>query len=32
MPFLSEDIWQYIAERTPEEALIIAKYPMRLKK
>ncbi|MCT4698978.1 valine--tRNA ligase [Tenacibaculum haliotis] len=27
MPFLSEDIWQYIAERTPEEALIIAKYP-----
>ena len=27
MPFLSEEIWQYIAERTPEEALIIAKYP-----
>ncbi|MDX6747141.1 valine--tRNA ligase [Polaribacter sp. PL03] len=28
MPFLSEDIWQYIADRTPEEALIIAKYPV----
>jgi valyl-tRNA synthetase len=28
MPFLSEDIWQYITERTPEEALIIAKYPI----
>ena len=28
MPFLSEDIWQYIANRTPEDALIIAKYPM----
>ena len=28
MPFLSEDIWQYIADRTPEEALIIAKYPI----
>ena len=27
MPFLSEDIWQYISERTPEEALIIAKWP-----
>jgi valyl-tRNA synthetase len=27
MPFLTEEIWQYIAERTPEEALIIAKYP-----
>ncbi|MEZ4792036.1 MAG: valine--tRNA ligase [Gelidibacter sp.] len=27
MPFLTEDIWQYIAERTPEQALIIAKYP-----
>ncbi|WP_299254020.1 valine--tRNA ligase [uncultured Lacinutrix sp.] len=27
MPFLTEDIWQYIAERTPEEALIIAKWP-----
>ncbi|MGB1307661.1 MAG: valine--tRNA ligase, partial [Oceanihabitans sp.] len=27
MPFLTEDIWQYISERTPEEALIIAKWP-----
>jgi len=27
MPFLTEDIWQYIAERSPEEALIIAKWP-----
>ena len=28
MPFLTEEIWQHIAERTPEEALIIAKYPL----
>src|SRR6218665_2421042 len=27
MPFLTEEIWQHIAERTPEEALIIAEYP-----
>lgn len=27
MPFLSEEIWQDIKERTPEEALIIAEYP-----
>ncbi|WP_452226272.1 valine--tRNA ligase [Lacinutrix cladophorae] len=27
MPFLTEDIWQYITERTPEQALIIAKWP-----
>jgi len=27
MPFLTEEIWQFIADRTPEEALIIAKYP-----
>ncbi|MFV0541359.1 MAG: valine--tRNA ligase [Aestuariibaculum sp.] len=27
MPFLTEDIWHYIAERTPKEALIIAKWP-----
>ncbi|SHG58294.1 valine--tRNA ligase [Winogradskyella jejuensis] len=27
MPFLTEEIWQYMAERTPEEALIISKYP-----
>ncbi|MFY0629464.1 MAG: valine--tRNA ligase [Flavobacteriaceae bacterium] len=27
MPFLTEEVWQSISERTPEEALIIAKYP-----
>ena len=27
MPFLTEEIWQHIAERTPEQALIIAEYP-----
>ena len=27
MPFISEEIWQEIANRTPEEALIIAEYP-----
>ncbi|MGH2667380.1 valine--tRNA ligase [Flavobacterium sp.] len=27
MPFLTEEIWQRIAERTPEEALIIAEWP-----
>ncbi|MCF8272290.1 MAG: valine--tRNA ligase [Flavobacteriaceae bacterium] len=27
MPFLTEDIWQYISERTPKEALIISKWP-----
>jgi valyl-tRNA synthetase len=27
MPFLTEEIWHCIAERTPEEALIVAKYP-----
>lgn len=27
MPFLSEEIWQEILDRTPEEALIIAEYP-----
>ncbi len=27
MPFITEDIWHYIADRTPEEALIIAEYP-----
>lgn len=27
MPFLTEEIWQYIAGRTPEEALIIAEWP-----
>jgi len=27
MPFLSEEIWQFISERTPEQALIISKWP-----
>ncbi len=27
MPFLTEDLWHYIAERTPEEALIVSKWP-----
>ena len=29
MPFLTEDIWQYISERTPEEALIVSKWPVQ---
>lgn len=27
MPFLTEELWQHIAKRSPEEALIIAKWP-----
>lgn len=27
MPFITEEIWQYISLRTPEEALIISTYP-----
>ncbi len=27
MPFLSEEIWQHIKDRTPDEALIIASWP-----
>ncbi|TVZ55325.1 valyl-tRNA synthetase [Lutibacter sp. Hel_I_33_5] len=27
MPFLTEEIWQHITERTPDEALVVAKYP-----
>ncbi|HMB99815.1 MAG TPA: valine--tRNA ligase, partial [Flavobacteriaceae bacterium] len=27
MPFLTEEVWQYISERAPEEALIISKWP-----
>jgi valyl-tRNA synthetase len=27
VPFISEEIWQHIADRTPEEALIISKWP-----
>jgi len=28
MPFLTEEIWQHIVERTPEQALIVANYPV----
>jgi len=28
MPFLTEEIWQHITERTPDQALIIAEYPV----
>ena len=27
MPFITEEIWQYITDRTPEEALIVSEYP-----
>ena len=27
IPFLTEEIWQYISQRTPKEALIIAEWP-----
>lgn len=27
MPFLTEEIWQYIEERSPEEALIVSRWP-----
>ena len=27
MPFLTEEIWQYMTERTPENALIISSWP-----
>ncbi|RDK84684.1 valine--tRNA ligase [Marinirhabdus gelatinilytica] len=27
VPFVSEEIWQHIAERTPEEALIVSEWP-----
>ena len=27
MPFLTEDIWQQISERSPEEALIVNHWP-----
>jgi valyl-tRNA synthetase len=27
MPFLSEEIWHLISDRTPEDALIVAKWP-----
>lgn len=28
MPFLSEEIWQRVAPRSPEEALIVARWPV----
>jgi len=28
MPFITEELWQQIADRSPEEALIIAEYPV----
>ena len=28
MPFLTEEIWQYISKRTPEEAIIISQWPV----
>jgi valyl-tRNA synthetase len=31
MPFLTEEIWQYLEKRTPEQALIIAEYPQMQK-
>lgn len=27
MPFLTEEIWQYVEDRSPEKALIVASYP-----
>lgn len=27
MPFLTEEVWQHIAQRTPEQALIVASWP-----
>jgi valyl-tRNA synthetase len=27
MPFLTEEIWQYIDERSPEQALIVSRWP-----
>ncbi|MEO0527375.1 MAG: valine--tRNA ligase [Bacteroidota bacterium] len=27
MPFLTEEVWQHIAERSPDEALVIAQWP-----
>ncbi|GGH02456.1 valine--tRNA ligase [Polaribacter pacificus] len=29
MPFLSEEIWQHITERSSDEALIVASYPVQ---
>ncbi|MCL6268032.1 valine--tRNA ligase [Flagellimonas myxillae] len=27
MPFLTEEVWQHIADRTPEQALIVSQWP-----
>ena len=27
MPFLTEEVWQHIAERSPQEALVISQWP-----
>ncbi|MGB5819326.1 MAG: valine--tRNA ligase [Saonia sp.] len=27
MPFLTEEVWQHIVQRTPEQALVVAKWP-----
>ena len=27
MPFLTEEVWQHITERTPEEALVVSEWP-----
>ncbi len=27
MPFLTEEIWQYISDRTPQQALIVSEWP-----
>jgi len=31
MPFLTEEIWQHISERSPEEALIVSEWPVKQK-
>ena len=31
MPFLTEEVWQHIAKRSPEEALMISQWPERKK-
>ena len=31
MPFLTEEVWQHITERTPEEALVVSQWPKQEK-
>ena len=31
MPFLTEEVWQHIAERSPDQALIVAEWPKKAK-